>query len=41
MITYETLGANAPAELFNALSEGDQVTFIELKGNVQIIEKRQ
>ncbi|MBI2647379.1 hypothetical protein HYW99_02790 [Candidatus Woesearchaeota archaeon] len=40
MVSYETLDANASTELFNDLNEGDQVTFIELKGNVQIIEKR-
>jgi len=41
MVSYETLDANAPAELFNDLKEGDQVTFVEVNGNVQIIEKRQ
>ena len=40
MMTYETLDAIAPAELFNELIEGDQVTFIELNGNIKIIEKR-
>lgn len=39
-VSYETLDANAPAELFNDLNEGDQVTFINLKGNIQVIEKR-
>ena len=41
MVSYETFNANAPSELFNELNENDQVTFIELKGNVQIIEKRE
>jgi len=41
MISYETLDANDSSGLFNELSEGDQVTFIELKGNVEIIEKRE
>lgn len=40
MVSYETLDANAPAELFNELNEGDNVTFISLNGNIQIIEKR-
>ena len=40
MVSYETLDANAPAELFNDLNEGDNVTFINLNGNIQIIEKR-
>lgn len=40
MVTYETLDANAPADLFNELSEGDNVTFVEFKGNIRIIEKR-
>ena len=41
MVSYETLDANATAELFEQLNEGDQVTFIELKGNVEIIQKRE
>ena len=41
MVTYETLDANAPAGLFEQLNENDQVTFIELKGNVEIIQKRE
>ena len=41
MVSYETLDASAPSELFNELKEGDQVTFVEVNGNVQIIEKRQ
>jgi len=40
MVSYETLDATAPSEIFNNLNEGDQVTFIDLKGNVQILEKR-
>ena len=40
MVTYETLDANAASELFNELSEGDNVTFIDLKGDVKILEKR-
>ena len=41
MMTYETLDAIAPSVLFNELNEGNQVTFIEFKGNVEIIEKRE
>jgi len=40
MVSYETLDANASVELLNELNEGDQVTFIDLSGNIQIIEKR-
>ena len=40
MVSYETLDANAPAELFEQINEGDEVTFIDLKGDVRIIEKR-
>ena len=41
MVSYETLDANASADLLNELNEGDNVTFIELNGNVQILEKRE
>ena len=41
MVSYETIDANAPAEMINELNEGDKVTFIELSGNVEIIEKRE
>ncbi|MDP3765038.1 MAG: hypothetical protein Q8R04_00845 [Nanoarchaeota archaeon] len=41
MVTYETLDANASPELSNELNEGDQVTFIEFKGSIEIIEKRE
>ncbi len=40
MVSYETLDANAPAELFEQLNEGDQVTFIEFEGKIQILEKK-
>lgn len=40
MVSYETFDVNSPQDLFNDLSEGDNVTFIELNGNIQIIEKR-
>ena len=38
--SYETLEATAPEELFNEINEGDQVTFIDFNGNLQVIEKR-
>ena len=41
MVSYETFDANARAELFNDLKDGDNVTFIESKGNIEIIEKRE
>ena len=40
MVSYETLDATAPSEISNGLNEGDQVTFIDLKGDVKILEKR-
>ena len=40
MVSYETLDANASVELLNELSEGNQVTFVDINGNIQIIEKR-
>lgn len=40
MVSYETLDANASSELFNELNEGDQVTFVDINGNIQVIEKR-
>ena len=40
MVTYETLDAIAPPALFDELNDGDSVTFIEFKGNVEILEKR-
>lgn len=40
MVSYETFDANLNSELFNQLNEGDQITFISLNGNIQILEKR-
>lgn len=40
MVSYETFDANANPELFSQLNEGDNVTFIDLSGNIQILEKR-
>ncbi|MBW2976505.1 hypothetical protein KY347_03605 [Candidatus Woesearchaeota archaeon] len=39
-VSYETLDAAAPEELHNELNEGDNVIFVDFKGNIQIIEKR-
>lgn len=38
--TYETLDAEAEKELFEELQEGDEVTFIDLNGQIKILEKR-
>ena len=38
-MTYETLDASAPAELLSELEEGNEVSFIDVNGNIQIIEK--
>ena len=38
--SYETLYGTASKELLNELNEGDQVTFIDFNGNIQILEKR-
>ena len=39
-VTYETLDSSLPAELINDVIEGDDVTFIELNGKVEILDKR-
>jgi len=39
-VSYETLEGTAPEELHNELKEGNQVTFVDFQGNIQIIEKR-
>ncbi len=39
-VSYETLDANAPEEIFNELNEGDNITFVDFDGNIEIIEKR-
>ena len=39
-VSYETLDGKAQEDLHNELKEGDQVTFVDFKGNIQIIEKR-
>lgn len=39
-VSFETLDANADEELINEINEGDEVTFIDLEGNIKILEKR-
>ena len=39
-VSYETLDGTAPQELHNELKEGNQITFVDFQGNIQIIEKR-
>ena len=39
-VSYETLDANLPAELAGDIAEGDNVTFVELNGKVEILDKR-
>ena len=39
-VSYETFDADIDEELHNNLNEGDEVTFIDLEGNIKILEKR-
>ena len=39
-VSYETLDANLPTELADEINEGDNVTFVELNGKVEILDKR-
>ena len=39
-ISYETLDSNLPKELVDDINEGDYVTFVELNGAVEILDKR-
>src|SRR3989338_7687823 len=39
-VSYETLDSTLPAELINDINEGDTVTFIEVNGRVEILDKR-
>ena len=41
MVSYETLDSEVTNELFNELNENDQVTFVNINGTIQILEKRQ
>ena len=40
-LSYETLDGTAPKDLHNELNEGNQVTFVDFRGNIRIIEKRE
>ena len=39
-ISYETLDSVLPPDLTNDINEGDYVTFVELNGKVEILDKR-
>ena len=39
-ISYETLDSVLPPDLTNDINEGDYVTFVELNGIVEILDKR-
>ena len=39
-VSYETLDSNLPAELINDINIGDTVTFVEVNGRVEILDKR-
>ncbi len=39
-VSYETLDSSLPAELISDINEGDTVTFIEINGRVEILDKR-
>ena len=38
--SYEILDANLTPELLNEINEGDNVTFVEINGTVEILDKR-
>ena len=38
--SYETLDSNLPQELADEINEGDYVTFVDLNGKVEILDKR-
>ena len=40
-VSYETFDAHAEDELLQSLNANDEVTFIDVNGHVQVIEKRQ
>ena len=39
-VSYETLDAVIPPEMADDITEGDDVTFVELNGIVEILDKR-
>ncbi|HLC61010.1 MAG TPA: hypothetical protein VJJ52_06295 [Candidatus Nanoarchaeia archaeon] len=38
--SYETLDSSLPPELSDEINEGDYVTFVDLNGKVEILDKR-
>lgn len=39
-VSYETMDADVPEDLTGEIKEGDEVTFIDLEGNIRVLEKR-
>ena len=39
-VSYETLDSNLPSELISDINEGDTITFVEVNGRVEILDKR-
>ena len=39
-VSYETLDSNLPQELADDVNEGDSVTFVDLNGKIEILDKR-
>ena len=39
-VSYETLEADCSPETFSRLNENEQVSFVEFRGNIQIIDKK-
>ena len=39
-VSYETLDSSLPAELISDINIGDTVTFVEVNGRVEILDKR-
>lgn len=40
VVTYETMNADIDKELLKNINEGDEVSFVEIKGNVRVLDKR-
>ena len=39
-VSYETLDSSLPQELADDVNEGDSVTFVDLNGKIEILDKR-
>ena len=39
-VSYQTLDANLSSDLVDEVNEGDNVTFVELGGKIEILDKR-